>query len=168
MCAQIGARQRVHFVCALAPTIDLARVRAAASATGWEIDGDGLRRDGITVTLTRAFGDAIRSAGVVVGLAGTANEQAAGLGRPVVTFVGPGAQVSPHFVALQQRLLGEALIVARGWQDAAEAVVRLLGNPAERAARGGIGRERMGEPGAVPRIAHAVLDLVNHPTDSRT
>jgi uncharacterized protein (TIGR03492 family) len=168
MCAQIGARQRVHFVCALAHTIDLARVRAAASAAGWDIEGDRLRRDGVTVTLTPVFGDAIRAADVIVGLAGTANEQAAGLGKPVVTFVGPGAQVSPEFVALQQRLLGEALIVAQGWQDAAEAVVRLLGNPAERAARGAVGRERMGEPGAVPRIAHAVLDLVNRPTDSRT
>ncbi|HVH30576.1 MAG TPA: hypothetical protein VNA31_02770, partial [bacterium] len=79
VCAQVGARLRVHFVCALAPAIDLRRVRSAASATGWDIDGDELRRDGITVTLTRAFGDAIRAADVVVGLAGTANEQAAGL-----------------------------------------------------------------------------------------
>jgi uncharacterized protein (TIGR03492 family) len=168
VCGRIGAGLRVHFVCALAPTIDLARVRAAASAAGWDIEGNRLRRDGVTVTLTPAFGDAIRAADVVVGLAGTANEQAAGLGKPVVTFVGPGAQVSPQFVALQQRLLGEALIVAQGWQDAAEAVVRLLGNPSERTARGAVGRERMGEPGAVLRIAHAVLDLVNRPTDSRT
>ncbi len=168
VCAQIGARLRVYFVCALAPAVDVTRVRSTASATGWDIDGDVLRRDRITVTLTREFGDAIRGADVVVGLAGTANEQAAGLGKPVVTFVGPGAQVSPQFVALQQRLLGDALIVARGWQDAAEAVVRLLGNPAERAARGSVGRERMGEPGAVPQIAHAILDLVKNPTDSRT
>ncbi len=132
VCAQIGARLRVHFVCALAPAVDLTRGGSTASATGWDIDGDGFHRNGITVTLTRAFGDAIRAADVVVGLAGTANEQAAGLGKPVVTFVGPGAQVSPQFVALQQRLLGEALVVARDWQDAAEAVVRLLRTPAER------------------------------------
>lgn len=166
VCAQIGARLHVHFVCALAPAVDLTRVRSTASATGWDIDGDGLRRDGITVTLTRAFGDAIRAADVVVGLAGTANEQAAGLGKPVVTFVGPGAQVSPRFVALQQRLLGDALIVARGWQDAAEAVVRLLGNPAERTTRGSVGRQRMGKPGAIPQIAHAILEVVNRPTSS--
>jgi uncharacterized protein (TIGR03492 family) len=168
VCAQIGAHLRVHFVCALAPAVDLMRVKSTASASGWNIDGDGLRRDGITVTLTRAFGDAIRAADVVVGLAGTANEQAAGLGKPVVTFVGPGAQVSPQFVALQQRLLGDALIVAPSWQDAAEAVVRLLGNPAERTTRGTVGRQRMGEPGAVPRIASAILDLVNRPTGSPT
>jgi tetraacyldisaccharide 4'-kinase len=168
VCAQIGAHLRVHFVCALAPAVDVTRLRSAASATGWNIDGDGLRRDGIRVTFTRAFGDAIRAADVVVGLAGTANEQAAGLGKPVVTFVGPGAQVSAQFVALQQRLLGDALVVARGWQDAAEAVVRLLGDPAERAARGSVGHQRMGEPGAVPQIAHAILDLVNRPSGSRT
>jgi uncharacterized protein (TIGR03492 family) len=168
VCAQVGVRLRVHFVCALAPAVDLTRVKSAASAAGWDIEGDGLRHDEITVTLTRVFGDAIRTADVVVGLAGTANEQAAGLGKPVVTFVGPGAQVSPRFVALQQRLLGDALVVARDWQDAAETVVRLLGNPAERTARGAVGRVRMGEPGAVPRIAHAILDLVNHPTGSGT
>jgi uncharacterized protein (TIGR03492 family) len=132
VCTQVGARLRVHFVCALAPAIDLTRVRSAAFATGWDFDGDRLRRDGITVTLTRAFGDAIRAADVVVGLAGTANEQAAGLGKPVVTFVGPGAQVSPQFVALQQRLLGKSLVVARDWQDAAEAVVRFTQRPSPR------------------------------------
>ena len=168
VCAQVGARGRVHFVCALAPAVDLSRVKSPISAMGWNIDGDRFRGDGITVTLTRAFGDAIRAADVVVGLAGTANEQAAGLGKPVVTFVGPGVQVSPQFVALQQRLLGDALIVAPSWQDAAEAVVRLLGNPAERTARGTVGRQRMGEPGAVPRIASAILDLVNRPTGSPT
>jgi uncharacterized protein (TIGR03492 family) len=159
----MGARLRVRFVCALAPAIDLTQIRSAALVTGWDIEGYELRRDGITVTLTRAFSDAIRAADVVVGLAGTANEQAAGLGRPVITFVGPGAQVSPQFVALQQRLLGDALVVARGWQDAAEVVMRLLGDPAERAARGQAGRERMGEPGGVPRIAQAILELVNRP-----
>jgi uncharacterized protein (TIGR03492 family) len=166
VCAQIGARLHVHFVCALAPAVEVTRVKSAASASGWEIDGDGLRRDGIRVTLTRAFGDAIRAADVVVGLAGTANEQAAGLGKPVVTFAGPGAQVSPRFVTLQQRLLGDALVVARGWQDAADAVVRLLGNPAERTSRGSVGRQRMGEPGAIPQIAHAILELVNRPASS--
>jgi tetraacyldisaccharide 4'-kinase len=168
VCAQVGARGRVRFVCALAPAVDLSRVKSPISAMGWNIDGDRFRGDGITVTLTRAFGDAIRAADVVVGLAGTANEQAAGLGKPVVTFVGPGVQVSPQFVALQQRLLGDALIVAPSWQDAAEAVVRLLGNPAERTARGTVGRQRMGEPGGVPRIASAILDLVNRPTGSPT
>ncbi len=168
VCAQIGANLPVHFVCALSPATDLTGVRSAASATGWDIEGDRLRRDGITVTLTHAFGDAIRAADVVVGLAGTANEQAAGLGKPVVTFVGPGAQVSPRFVALQKRLLGDALVVAHSWRDAAEVVVRMLGNPAERTARGALGRERMGEPGAIPLIARAMLDLVNLPSGSRT
>jgi uncharacterized protein (TIGR03492 family) len=168
VCAQVGARLHVRFLCALAPAVDPKRVRSTASATGWNIDGNELRRDGITVTLTREFGDAIRAADVVVGLAGTANEQAAGLGKPVVTFVGPGAQVTPQFVALQQRLLGDALIVTRDEQEAAGVVVRLLGDPAERAAHGQVGRERMGEPGGIPQIAHAILDLVNRPIGSRT
>jgi uncharacterized protein (TIGR03492 family) len=71
------------------------------------------------VQLTRAFGDSVQAADVVVGLAGTANEQSSGLGKSVVTFPGPGTQASRRLVELQQRLLGEALIISelrrRGW-----------------------------------------------------
>ncbi len=34
----------------------------------------------------------------MIGLSGTANEQAAGLGKPVVTFVGPGSQFTPYLL----------------------------------------------------------------------
>jgi uncharacterized protein (TIGR03492 family) len=145
------------FFCALAPGIDRTRLTAEATNAGWHTNGDVLQRAGTTVRITSAFGDAVQAADVVVGLAGTANEQAAGLGKPVVIFTGTGSQVTAEFVALQQRLLGEALVAAADWRDAARAVARLLGDPNERAARGEAGRRRMGLPGAVTRIAQAVL-----------
>jgi len=160
MCADVAARVPSSFLCALAPGISVERVQSEAAAVGWTPDGELLRRNGVTVRLTRAFGDAVLAAEVVVGLAGTANEQAAGLGKPVVTFAGPGAQVTRRFVKLQKRLLGDALVATAGWEDAADAVVRLLQDPAERAARGDAGRERMGGPGAVASIAEAILDLL--------
>lgn len=167
MCNQIAGRVPSSFLCALAPSIDLEQVKSGAAAAGWVPDREALRRGGVTVTLTRAFGDAIHAADVVVGLAGTANEQAAGLGKPVVTFAGPGAQVTQRFVNLQKRLLGDALIVTPSSEEAANAVVRLLQDPAERAARGSVGRQRMGEPGAVDRIAENVLTLLQeHGTPS--
>src|SRR5438445_2756552 len=160
MCERIAGRVAPRFLCALAPGLDLKQVKAAAATIGWILEGEVLRRDHVAVTLTRAFGDAVQAADVVVGLAGTANEQAAGLGKPVVTFPGPGTQATRRFVELQQRLLGEALVAARDWKDAVDIVARLLNDPAERASRGQVGRQRMGEAGAVAKIAHAILELL--------
>jgi uncharacterized protein (TIGR03492 family) len=100
------------------------------------------------------FGDVVLASDVVVGLAGTANEQAAGLGRPVVTFPGRGAQFTLRFARAQQRLLGEAVaLVERDFGRVAETVRRILDDPAEHARRAAVGRERMGGPGATDRMA---------------
>jgi uncharacterized protein (TIGR03492 family) len=167
LCEGVASRVGVVFFCALAPGLDVARVRAAANALGWKTTDDDLRHDRVTVHLTRAFAEAVQAADVVVGLAGTANEQAAGLGKPVVTFIGPGSQVTRPFVALQKRLLGNALVAARDWQEAVGQVVRLLQDPPERARRGTAGRERMGQPGAVRKIALAVLQWLGRPNPRR-
>ncbi len=163
LCEEVASRVGAAFVCALAPGLDVTRVRAAANALGWQTTDDELRHDGVTVHLTRAFAEAVQAADIVVGLAGTANEQAAGLGKPVVTFIGPGSQVTRPFVALQKRLLGDALVAAQDWREAAGAVVRLLQDSSERARRGTAGRERMGQPGAVRRIAQTILQWLRRP-----
>jgi uncharacterized protein (TIGR03492 family) len=105
------------------------------------------------VRITRSFTDAANQATVVLGMSGTANEQAAGLGKPVVALPGPGPQFTRKFLALQARLLGEALVPAEGPEEAARAVLRLLANPEERARRGEAGRARMGPPGGADRLA---------------
>jgi uncharacterized protein (TIGR03492 family) len=94
---------------------------------------------------------------VVVGLAGTANEQAAALGTPVVAFTPRGAvQYTAAFLRLQHRLLGDALVPAADWEEAAGLTVGLLRDADERARRGRVGRERMGPPGGIPAIAAEV------------
>jgi len=154
---RLRARRPVVLLLALAPGVHIAAVAQAARPQGWEVTERGLQQDGVEVVITRAFGDAVAAADVVVGLAGTANEQAAGLGKPVVAFPGPGAQYTRRFMRLQQRLLGEALVGTASWQAAAEAVARLLDDPGERSRRGQAGRERMGAPGAVEAIARELL-----------
>jgi uncharacterized protein (TIGR03492 family) len=167
LCEGVASHVGVAFVCALAPGLDVARVRGVANALGWKTTDDDLRHDRVAVHLTRAFAEAVQAADVVVGLAGTANEQAAGLGKPVVTFIGPGSQVTRPFVALQKRLLGDALVAARDWQEAVGEVVRLLQDPSERARRGTAGRERMGQPGAVRKIALVILQWLGRPNPRR-
>ncbi len=141
----------VRFVLALAPTMPVEEVSRRLG----EPDGSAAR-----ISLTAAFADAIMRASVVVGLAGTANEQAAGVGRPVVAFPGPGAQYGPAFLSTQHRLLGEALVPSRDWREAAAAVVRLLRDPEERARRGAKGQARMGPPGGAQRIADELLAMI--------
>lgn len=152
----------VRFLLALAPTVsadDITRALRAA-AGGTTPVGEGIRIGPAEIHLTSAFADAIQRASIVLGLAGTANEQAAGLGRPVVSFPGPGPQYGPAFLHDQHRLLGEALVPTSNWQEAALAAVRLLRSPEERERRGAVGRARMGSAGGAQRIAGALVEMI--------
>ena len=94
-------------------------------------------------------------------MAGAAHEQAAGLGKPVVAFPGTGPQFTHRFLQEQQRLLGDALVSALTWQEAAQAVTALLRDPRDRERRGRMGRERQGGPGASAAIARALLERLS-------
>ncbi len=172
-------RPDVHFLLSLAPTVEeetvvaalrrstgAAHCRSGAGATPGTDAGvaeAGMAR----LTFTRTFAAAVERADVVVGLAGTANEQAAGLGKPVVAFPGPGPQFTARFLALQRHLLGEAIVATSNVERAAEAVLHLLAQPQERARRGEAGRERMGAPGAAARIAAEIRGLLADPRPRR-
>jgi uncharacterized protein (TIGR03492 family) len=130
---------------------------------GWraERDGEGgerWRRDGRSVRLLRGrFAEALAWAEAVVGTSGTAQEQAAGRGLPVVAFP-CGAAYPPGFLAAQRRLLGEALIVSDpAPASVADAVRRLLDDEDERRRRGAAGRAAMGPPGGAAAIARDLL-----------
>jgi uncharacterized protein (TIGR03492 family) len=160
--AAIASRMpQVRFLVAVAPTVSEASLRnGLLRLPGVSVSGDGeIVLGEARLLLTRAFADAVMRARIAIGMAGTAHEQAAGLGRPVVAFPGPGAQFGPEFLATQRRLLGEAVVTARSWQDASEAAVRLLTDPGERVRRGEIGRARMGPAGGAGEIARALVDL---------
>ncbi|MDR7485159.1 MAG: lipid-A-disaccharide synthase-related protein [Armatimonadota bacterium] len=152
----------VGFLMAVAPTVSEAALRdrlCALTSAPASRDGD-VAIGSARLHLTRSFPDAVARAWVVLGMAGTAHEQAAGLGRPVVAFPGPSAQFGPAFLTTQHRLLGDALVPTRNWREAAAAVVRLLRDPEERRRRGEIGKARMGPPGAAQRIADDLVKLL--------
>lgn len=159
----------VRFLLAVAPTVAvedvLRHLPQAETHEGYGAAGGatvgGVAVGGAHLVFTSAFADAVARASVVIGMAGTANEQAAGLTRPVVAFPGPGTQFTPAFLEMQHRLLGEALIPTRNWREAAAAVARLLRDPDERERRGAAGRARMGPPGASARISGALLEMLN-------
>jgi uncharacterized protein (TIGR03492 family) len=148
--AVASARPEVHFLLAVSPTVDPAEL---AQGCGGTLEEGWLQREGLRLRITRQFGDALLQAWVVVGMAGTAHEQAAGLGKPVVAYPGGRVQFTEKFLRLQARLLGDAVVAVRGPEEAARWVLRLLEDPAERLRRGRAGQERMGPPGAAARMA---------------
>ncbi|MDR7434012.1 MAG: lipid-A-disaccharide synthase-related protein [Armatimonadota bacterium] len=149
----------VAFLCPLAPSFRDEFLHDVAQALGgeWNSTSRRLTFKEAEIQITRKFADALHRATVVLGMAGTANEQAAGLGKPVVAFPGPGPQFTRGFLHLQHRLLGEALVPVRNWKEAAEALSRLLHDEGERRRRGEAGRERMGGPGGAAQIAAYVV-----------
>jgi tetraacyldisaccharide 4'-kinase len=90
-------------------------------------------------------------ADLLIGLGGTANQVCAGLGIPVLSIREKGKLV-------QKKLLGDAeVLVPRDPQALAQKAWALWEDPEERTRMGQAGREAMGSPGSLERIA-ATLD----------
>jgi uncharacterized protein (TIGR03492 family) len=109
------------------------------------------------------FADIIMKSQLVIGLSGTGNEQAAGLGKPVVTFIGPGTQFTPYFAKKQKKLLGDAVLFLdehESTEDIAKAVDKLYVDPLLCEQMGFVGRKRMGLPGASSKMAELILAIL--------
>jgi uncharacterized protein (TIGR03492 family) len=155
-----------------APTVAAADLIAGMQAESLNVERTGATQ-GVTARasgenldialVSGALGDLLRASDIVLGQAGTGNEQAVGLGKPVVSAadVRRGRPESVGWYRMrQQRLLGDALLVLPT-EDAtfAAGVVALLDDPARRASMAQAGRERMGGTGAAKAIAEAVLAI---------
>jgi tetraacyldisaccharide 4'-kinase len=115
-----------------------------------------------TAVVLGAFGDLLRSSEIVLGQAGTGNEQAVGLGKPVVSAADsrPGMPDRVGWYRMrQQRLLGDALLVLPAADDDAFAsgVVTLLDDQRRMDDMARTGRQRMGGSGGAAAIAKAAL-----------
>ncbi len=148
---------RLRFLFALHPSLSGA---ALSSQPGWEPVGDTgqaviLRHatGAEAVLATGRIGAMARAARLAVGLAGTANEQAIGLGLPLITLPGAGNQ-GEAYVRMKAAFFGPAAIaVSRDACALADAMRALLDDPERQARMAQAGRERMGDPGASEAIA---------------
>jgi uncharacterized protein (TIGR03492 family) len=125
---------------------------------GTEAADRGTLGDGaLTVHVAQGvLGNLIEASELVLSQAGTATIQALGLGRPVLTFINPRDRQSR--VRDENAQFGEARrIVTPEPQAIAEAAAALLANAEERARLGAIGRERIGDPGAMAAILGEIL-----------
>ena len=90
--------------------------------------------------------------------AGTATEQAVGLGLPALSLPGPGPQFKRGFAERQSRLLGGAVRVCLTPMALAERLDLLLREPELRRELGGIGQRRMGPPGGSAALAGLIAE----------
>ncbi len=117
-----------------------------------------LHTSGIQIPiLSNAFAALLHQASVVLGTSGTGNEQAVGLGKPVVAFATKGPQYTPNFAKAQARLLGAGLTLLENASPNELATAIRQSNP--QAAREA-GLERMGEAGGSSKIARHIVEQI--------
>lgn len=103
------------------------------------------------------FADILHAADVALGTAGTAHEQAAARGVPVVSFPLP-PHYTPAFLANQQRLLADALVVVEADPaKIARALHSLWQDEATRQQAVTVGQARMGKAGGTRAIVADML-----------
>ena len=163
--------QNFEFLTAVAGNFSLPKLKDKVQDSGWQINDlheDYRRlelltpsnRNRITI-IYNGFGDVLDQAKLFLGMAGTANEQAAGMGKPVIIFPGTGAQFDYEFAADQKRLLGEGVkFVERDFKNAAYALLELLEDDKEYHQRSKAGKNRMGDRGATEKTAKRILQYL--------
>jgi uncharacterized protein (TIGR03492 family) len=170
--AEIVERLRDRFpslgaVLSIAPGMDAERFAGALRPDGWTVTSGGGK--GVPFSASRLDSPSIRAwdgplaaplrlATIVLGQAGTANEEAAAAGVPVVALERRAGTQSSWYRHRQRRLLGDALVVLPDDpQRAAEGIVALIDDPQRRAQMAEAGRRRMGAPGGARTIAERIV-----------
>ena len=171
-----GLRQH-DFQAALVRELPAAAVEALAASRGWSLSSSTsrslwLKRKGLVLQCCWGqFATLLPAAQVVVSMAGTASEQAAGLGKPVLQLAGHGPQFTVGFAEAQRRLLGPAMHCAKGDVDdpntliaSAELLAQLLQLPeATLQQLREQGDQRLGQAGGTQRMARAILERLQQP-----
>ena len=175
---ELPAELRQHdFQAALVRELPAAAVEALAASRGWSLSSSTsrslwLKRQGLVLQCCWGqFTTLLPAAQVVVSMAGTASEQAAGLGKPVLQLAGHGPQFTVGFAEAQRRLLGPAVHCAEGDVDdpntlieSAELLEHLLQLPeATLQQLRQEGDQRLGQAGGTQRMARAILERLQQP-----
>lgn len=165
----------VQFRAAIVPGL-MAELEAIAAAGGWRCVENRLMLPKTSDTgrtlevqcYSDAFADILQQADLVIGMAGTASEQAVGLGKPVVAVPGEGPAYTYRFAEAQSRLLGRSLTLIGTrpatpeiLQQAALSIRAILENADYLEFCRQNGRERMGAAGASEKIADYLAEQLD-------
>jgi len=140
--------KRIRFILSFPPNLDRKKLSKIKSQ--------------VKIKISQDFKKVLKTSRIIIGLSGTGNEQAVGLGIPVIAFPGRGAQFNSRFAHGQKELLGNALLLLpRNPETIAKEAVDLMKNGKRIASMGRIGRKRMGGCGATKRIANIISGIIN-------
>ncbi|MFW6034674.1 MAG: lipid-A-disaccharide synthase-related protein [Halanaerobiales bacterium] len=107
------------------------------------------------------FGDVLDKSDIFIGLAGTANEQAAGMGKPVVAFPVNDTQFTEKFAKAQKSLLrGSVSLVENNPEIIAETIINIINNKEMYRRMSTAGKKRMGEPGAIKNMNDIIIEFL--------
>ncbi|MFZ4639886.1 MAG: lipid-A-disaccharide synthase-related protein [Nodosilinea sp.] len=168
VCEAVARLEPMQFRAALVGAITADQLRAMAADAGWDYGPDGRLSKSLGSQLVvvqgywGAFADIIHHCDIALGMAGTAVEQAVGLGKPVVQIAGQGPQFTYRFAEAQMRLLGDSVTTIGqpygkvGAQDIGAIATTLVAKVQDQGYRQRClanGLERVGEPGGSRGIA---------------
>ncbi|MEQ8188790.1 MAG: lipid-A-disaccharide synthase-related protein [Candidatus Eremiobacterota bacterium] len=150
----------MSFLAALSPSIEEDKL----PVSGWNFYRENpltsyLKKDNLEVKLIKnKFGDIINRADIVIGQAGTGNEQTAGLGKPVVAFDSDGHSKPGWYRARQKGLLGDSLSIVNGSGEAiAREILSILEDEKRRDYMAKTGRDMMEDKDCVNRISEEII-----------
>jgi uncharacterized protein (TIGR03492 family) len=172
VCEAIAWSYPLEFRAALVPSFTENHLEAVAKAQKWRYLGNGKlvkSRGDCTLKVQcywDRFPDILESCKIVLGMAGTAVEQAVGLGKPVVQIAGKGPQFTYRFAEAQMRLLGDSVRTigkteanSKIINQAAQEIIAILEDETYLQSCVMNGKERVGEVGGSETIAHRILSL---------
>jgi uncharacterized protein (TIGR03492 family) len=108
------------------------------------------------------FGDILNESVAVIGISGTGNEQAAGMGKPVFGFWGRGPQITEKFMRAQKKLLGPSLELYPPDPEAiAEGMIVLFNDPGRQKSIAANGMHRMAGRGSIDCMVKGILEYIN-------
>ncbi|BBC24143.1 lipid-A-disaccharide synthase-related protein [Pseudanabaena sp. ABRG5-3] len=167
--AQEFAPNPVQFRAALVPSL-MPQLPELATNAGWEYADGKLHQRDLDISVlcfSDAFPDILQQCDLAIGMAGTAVEQAVGLGKPVVQIMGNGPQFSYRFAEAQQRLLGLSVqtigkksATPEILREAARCVKRTLGDRDYLECCKQNGLERVGTKGGSEGLADAIASQI--------
>ncbi len=152
----------MSYLAALSPSIEADKLPTC----GWNYRENPvspcLKKGNLELKLIKnKFGDVINRADIVIGQAGTGNEQAAGLGKPVVAFDSEGHTAPGWYRARQKGLLGDSLSIVNASGEAiAKEILSILEDKNRRDCMAKTGRERMEDKDCVNRISDEIIRLL--------
>ncbi|MDJ0601193.1 MAG: lipid-A-disaccharide synthase-related protein [Crocosphaera sp.] len=160
--------ENIQFRAALVPKL-MQELTAIANSEGWQYEDNKLtykteQGTAEVICYSDAFNDILHNCTLMLGMAGLAVDQGIALGKPVIQVPGEGPQFTYEFAEAQTRLIGScAQTIGKGpatsqtLKEAAECVVKTVGDKAYLEECEAKGKARFGPPGASERIARFIL-----------